>query len=102
MPKGKGDAENWTVGDMQNDRAEIAGLNEPEWLVEAQDELTPAQYERSIEIMRRNAGKNGKVVGVTENKDRRGNVTGYTVSVEHKNPAYKGGRKGAGKRGFLR
>lgn len=94
------DAKNWTMGDMSRDQAEVNSVSEPEWIVLAQDAMTPTQYQKNIEALRRNAAKNGKVVGVQEHKDRRGNVTGYTVSIEQKNPKYRGGRKGAGKRKF--
>lgn len=88
------DAKNWSMGDMQRDQAEVSSVNEPEWLVEAQDELTEAQYAKNIDRLRRNAARNGMVVGI----QKRGSK--YQVSIERKNPRYKGGRKGAGKRKF--
>lgn len=98
----KGNAGDWGMGDMQRDQAELRAMTEPEWIVWSQDELTPSQYKRVIDTLKRNAGKNGKVIGVQEHKDRRGNVTGYTVSVEQKNPKYRGDRRGSGKRKFVR
>lgn len=101
MAKGKGNAGDWTYGDMLNNQAELDSVNEPEWLVLSQDELTETQYKRVIGALERNASKNGLVIGVVEHRDRRGNITGYQVSVERKNPKYKRGGKGAGKRKFI-
>lgn len=97
----KGNAENWSYGDALRDQAELRSAVEPEWLVEAQDAFTPTRFKQVIGALERNAAKQGKVIGVVEHKDRHGDVTGYTVSVESKNPRYTGGRKGAGKRKFV-
>lgn len=104
--RGKGsddDASNWDMGKALQNQAEMdAATVEPEWLVLAQDSLTPRQFEGfNFEEKQRFAGRNGRVMTVTEHKNRRGEITSYTVSVEKKNPKYTGGRKGAGKRKFI-
>lgn len=96
------DARNFTIGQMKDVHAE---LNEPEWIVLAQDSMTPSAFDRfDLAKAKVAAGKNGRVIEVTKHTNRKGEVTSVTVSVEKPNPKFKGGKgaKGHGKRKFLK
>lgn len=79
-----GNAKDWTYGDMLANEAEVSSASEPEWVVDQKTFMRPDELARSRAALEKAAGKNGKVIGVREVKG------GFEVTVEHRNPRYKG------------
>lgn len=83
----KGNAGNYSYGDMQRDKAELDAVNEPEWIVEHTTFMKPDEFNRSIAKIKEAAVRKGRVIGVKEQKG------GYKVTVERPNPKYRGKKK---------
>jgi hypothetical protein len=85
MSKGKGNAGDWTPGDMQNDQADLEAQTGTEWVVEREVFISDSEggEERAKAVRRRigpEAKRRGKVVDIKPVKG------GWRVTVESKKP----------------
>lgn len=90
MARDKGNAGDWTYGDMLRNEAELNDAN-IEFYVEFTTVFSAEDAKRGLTYLAEQAKKKGFVLGTKE--DSRGNVT---VTLESRNPNYRG-KPGRGK-----
>jgi hypothetical protein len=83
----RGNAHEFSYGDMLRDEAEVASAAEPMYVVESKTFMTEKELRSSRAKLEEAAKRRGKVIGVAKTRG------GYDVTVERANPKYKGGRK---------